>query len=171
MLLHHGIICVETVVFKRYYKKSFGSGGFVCSLSDKELSEFQQNLEKSFDFDDPTKIKKGLCAGKQPEINIWVLNDHVQIDEDGNLIPLDQRKLAWQPIGGPCIETIGKSYCASGDLKSDVKLPLESSQTLTNLLRRMRNVFKHNFIPSNSPQLLSYALGISYIQINQPCIA
>ena len=50
---------------------TFGAGGFICSLSDKELAEFHHFLEKGFAFSDPKQVKRGVtCAGKQPE-GVW----------------------------------------------------------------------------------------------------
>lgn len=128
---------------------TFGSGGFVCSFSEKELSEFHQHLEKSFNFDDPMHVKKGLiCAGKQPDSDIWVLNKELHINEDGVQVPPRESKYAWQPLGGPCIDLPGKSASQTIDLQCDICLPLQSRVPLQNLLHAMRSVFKHNFISS-----------------------
>ena len=52
--------------FLKEIRTTFGAGGFVCSLNEKELVEFHQFLERSFQFDDPSKVKKGVyIAGKQ----------------------------------------------------------------------------------------------------------
>ncbi len=125
-------------------------GGYVCILSDKELSEFQQHLERSFNFDDPTRIKKGIiCARKKPRIGVWVMNNHVlMIDKNCNLTSacFSGSWLIW----GPCIEMIrNNSGNGSAPLKSWIKLPLEFSQMLKNLLGgQMHEELKHNFIPS-----------------------
>lgn len=34
---------------------TFGAGGFLCSLSDKELAEFHHFLEKDFHFENPAE--------------------------------------------------------------------------------------------------------------------
>ena len=142
------------MVFKQNFLKeirtTFGLGGFVCSLSEKELSEFYQHLEKSFSFDDQAKVKMGLsCAGKQPGDGEWVLNKHLHIDEDGRQISESESKYAWQPIGGPCIELAGKNMLQTSiDLQCNIVKPLQSSQSLQKLLQLMQMVFKHNFIPS-----------------------
>ena len=99
----------DSLLFKQNFFKeirtTFGAGGFVCSLSEKELSEFHQYLEKGFPFNDLTKVKKGISyAGLQPEDNVWVLNKHLQIDAQGRQIAPNSMKYAWQPLGGPCIE-------------------------------------------------------------------
>jgi hypothetical protein len=45
-------------------------------------------LEKDFPFQDASRVKKGLvCVGRQPGSNVWVLNKHLYISEDGIQIP------------------------------------------------------------------------------------
>ena len=117
----------------------------MCSLSEKELAEFHQYLEKDFPFDDPFKVKTGIShAGKQLE-GVWVLSKHLHISEDGLEIPEELSKFAWQPIGGPGIEIPSKSSVV--DLHCDIQLPLKSAEPLHNLLKVMKVLFKHNFIP------------------------
>lgn len=108
-------------------RSTFGSGGFVCSLSERELADFHNFLERSFPFTFAGKVKKGVtCVGRQPETSTWVLNESVQIGEDGNLVPCDSSQYSWTPIGGPCIEVVhGKSRSAI-DIKSEILTPLES---------------------------------------------
>ena len=142
----------DSLLFKQNFLKeirtTFGAGGFVCSLSEKELSEFHQYLEKGFPFNDPAKVKKGISyAGLQPEDNVWVLNKHLQIDAQGRQIAPNSMKYAWQPLGGPCIETTGKGSTIV-DLQSEIQLPLQSAEPLRNLLEVMQTIFKHNVIPS-----------------------
>ena len=131
--------------FLRDIRSTFGAGGFVCSLSEKELSEFHQHMERGFPFDDPARVKQGLeCAGRQPNSSVWVLNKHLHIDEDGN--QMHQSQFAWQPIGGPCIELAGKN-AQTINLESSIELPLQSAVPLHNLLKSVQSVLKHNFIP------------------------
>lgn len=127
---------------------TFGAGGFMCSFSDKELAEFHHFLEKEFPFQESTKTKRGIMyAGKQPE-GVWALNNHVYVDENGTEKLAKCVKLAWPPIGGPCIELTGKNQHCALDLQSAITLPLQSAAPVQNLLHAMRKIFKHNFLPS-----------------------
>ena len=82
-------------------KMIFGAGGFLCSLSDKELAEFHHFLEKVFPFQEPNRVKHAIiCAVRQPE-GVWVLNRHLIIDGNGVQIPEASTMFAWPPIGGP----------------------------------------------------------------------
>ena len=122
----------------------------MCSLSDKELAEFHNFLEKNFPYNDPKRVKRGVvCAGKQPE-SVWALNKHLFVDENGVEIPEESAKLAWPPIGGPCIELAGKIQHSTIDLQSQINRPLESAAPLHNLVQVMRKILKHNFIPSKN---------------------
>ncbi len=76
----------------------------------------------------------------------WVLNEDVQIDANGVQIPLDNSSYVWQPIGGPCIETIYAKNSTCIDIRSKIKTPL-STTSLNELLAIMMKAFKHNFIP------------------------
>ena len=65
----------------------------MCSFSEKELAEFHQQLESTFPFDDPARVRKGITyAGKQPDDDVWVLNKNLQIDGDGTQIAESQSK-------------------------------------------------------------------------------
>lgn len=54
-------------------RTTFGSGGFTCALSKRELTEFHSYMEKSFPFELNGKSKKGVFhVGKQMESSVWV---------------------------------------------------------------------------------------------------
>jgi len=133
--------------FLQEIRMTFGSGGFTCAFSDKELVEFHQFLEDSFPHNDANRVKKGVaCAGKQTGTDIWVLNREVQVNGIGNQIDLADSNFVWQPVGGPCIKTtMGKGSIAL-DLEAEIMLPLQSMHPLHQLLTTMQAVLKHNFI-------------------------
>ena len=134
-------------------RTTFGLGGLNCSLTDRELSEFHNFLEKDFPYGDSGKTKLGVtCVGRQRGkedslANIWVLSPSVHIDEMGKQVDLSHSNYVWQPIGGPCIETCYGKTSKKVDIQSTVTLPLESRQSLNNLLTKMKSVLRHNFIP------------------------
>lgn len=134
--------------FLKEVRTTYGTGGFVCSFNDKELSEFQHFLERKFPFTEGNRVKQGITyAGKQAGDSVWVMNKDLQIDQDGNEIPQKEAKYSWPPIGGPCIDLPGKSISVrSIDLQCSIHLPL-SSEPLHKLLKCMQPVFKHNFVP------------------------
>ena len=122
----------------------------MCYLTEKELSEFHQHLERNFPFQHQDRVKKGVitlcretarhqCVGAKQAPYPHIHEDWIQ----------SKSKYAWQPIGGPSIELAGKSMShTSIDLQCNIRLPLQSSGPLHNLLQLMQTVFKHNFIPS-----------------------
>ena len=98
--------------FLKEIRQTFGSGGFVCSFNEKELAEFHHFLERDFPFSNPSKVKKGIqWVGNQDDA-LWVLNQSVHINADGDQIPVDESPYSWQPIGGPTIELLGKGTTA-----------------------------------------------------------
>lgn len=149
--------------FLKEIRTTFGAGGFVCSFNEKELVEFHQFLERSFPFDDATKVKKGVhTAGKQAN-DVWVVSKDIHIDGKGNLIPLSDSAYSWQPISGPAIDIMVKGNVVGRiNLECDVKLPLGSG-CLSELLLAMQTVFKHNFIASKEKILSSIDCYIAEI--------
>ena len=132
-------------------RSTFRLGGLTCSLSERELIEFHNFLEKRFPFEEENRRKQGLvCVGKQPNEEgpkVWVLSPDIHIDDSGKLIPTSQSKYAWQPIGGPNIElTTARNSSMSLSLGSKITLPLESAATLKRLLEMMKSILKHNFV-------------------------
>ena len=124
---------------------------------ERELSDFHNFLERDFPYDQPGRVKKGAtCVGRQIAKvdgeegivldDVWILNEKVQIDAEGQQIPLSQSKYVWQPVGGPCIETVYGKGSTKVDIRSTVHLPLESQSALSDLLILMKAVLKHNFI-------------------------
>jgi len=135
-------------------RSSFGYGGLNCSLSDRDLADFHNFLEKDFDFTERSKL--GVqCVGRQMTgeklANIWVLNPEVHINSQGERVSVDDSEYVWQPIGGPCIETAYGKNVSKIDIRSTVQLPLESTESLSNLLTSLKVVLKHNFIPGIIP--------------------
>ena len=66
---------------------TYGFGGLNCSLTDRDLSDYHNFLEKGFPFNDDGKTKLGaVCVGRQPNENIWILNPQLHIDADGQQI-------------------------------------------------------------------------------------
>ena len=63
----------------------------------------------------------------------------MQIDENGHL---SESKYVWQPVGGPCIETVHGKNSSKVDIRSTIHLPLESKNALNNLLTLMKAVLK-----------------------------
>ena len=135
--------------FIRDLCKTFGTGGLVCSFNDKELGEFHQYLEHKFPFSNTGKVKKGIQhVGRQSVGDCWVLSRTVCIDSNGFLVAENESRYAWQPIGGPVVQLIGKDCgAATINLESDIQQDLESVSSLRDLIKTMRTVFKHNFIP------------------------
>ena len=54
--------------------KSSGSGGLMCTFSDREMAEYIKHKKTLFHESNPQSIKKAVSViGKQPDRNIYVL--------------------------------------------------------------------------------------------------
>lgn len=135
-------------------RSTFGYGGLNCSLSDRDLSDYHNFLERDFNFTEAGRSKVGVryvgrqMTGKELK-NIWVLNPDVHINSKGERVSLPDSEYMWQPIGGPCIETVYGKNSNKIDIRSTIQLPLESTESLSNLLTSLKLVLKHNFIPGS----------------------
>ena len=104
---------------------------------DHDLADFHNFLEKDFCYNAPGKTKRGVtCVGRQTKLdggldNVWVLNPSLHIDEMGNQIPLECSPYY---VAAPYIETCYGKNSSKIDIKSTVTLPLESRNSLDNLL-------------------------------------
>ena len=144
---------IESLACKQRFlseiRLTFGLGGFNCSFSERELSDFHNFLEKSFNFKLQGNVKVGAtCVGRQTDDSVWILNEAIHINSNGELIPLQDSHYVWPGVGGPCIETVfGKNQgTRTVDIKSKIHLPLESKNCLSNLIEGMTAVLKHNAI-------------------------
>ena len=165
--------------FLKDIRVSFGCGGFVCSLSEKDLGDFHHYLERGFplNFDEPSKVKKGVQSVGEQTNDIWVLNEDTHINSEGQLIALDESQFSWQPIiGGPCTEGFGKrNVVGQISLHCDILKPLDYTHCIPKLLRCMQEVFRHNFIASECSE--RYVLRVVFLMqthnvmyhISSPC--
>ena len=84
--------------------------------------------------------------GLQPESDIWVLNDNVHINEDGQLIPRHSSPYIW--LAGYTLEGGGiptrdmESSASARDLEGS------SSDSLANLTIALEEVHQHNLAPT-----------------------
>ena len=99
---------LESLVTKQRFlsdiRSTFGYGGLNCSLSDRDLADYHNFLERDFNFSEAGRTKLGVrCVGRQmsgKELkNIWVLNPQVHINSQGVIISLADSEYMWQPIG------------------------------------------------------------------------
>ena len=65
-------------------------------ISDSLWSQFLFEMAEEFCQQPNHKYKKMVsCVGRQPGSSVWVLNEEVQIDDEGNLIPKDLQEYFW----------------------------------------------------------------------------
>lgn len=93
----------STVTFVQTLNESLGSGALMCQLYNAELNKYIMNLTNEFcrkqvEMGTPRVhyVKQATeCLGKQPGSHIWVLNEHVHLNEDGERIPICDSEYVW----------------------------------------------------------------------------
>lgn len=128
--------------FVNLLSKSFGSGGLMCTFSEKEMAEYVKHKKTMFHNNNPHGIKKAVSViGKQPHANIYVLGPNATFDESGNLLGLDECDVVWVS------DMVSGAGVASYSLVCDVITP-PSTAPLNELFNLIPRVFKHNTIPA-----------------------
>lgn len=150
-------------------------------LSDRDLAYFLMDKTDSFiqsAMDEPLSRK---CAARttglqQPPLwldreyqqkKFWVLNGEVQLDEDGNSIPLEDSPYIW--LGDICAarpelfqaeSATGQHMIADPTRRSTVTLPLDN-QAATTLIDVLDRYYAHN-LPASLLVLGGYLLAVHY---------
>ena len=89
-----------TVAFIQALNESLESGALMCQLYNGELNKYIMNLTNEFC---RKRLELGVpkvqyvkqaaeCLGQKPGSRVWVLNEHVQLDEEGECIPIIDSK-------------------------------------------------------------------------------
>ena len=82
--------------FVNLLSKSFGSGGLMCTLSDKEIAEYIRYKKTAFHYANPNGIKKAvLVISRQPDSDVYVLGPNVIFDSNGNVLCSDECDVVW----------------------------------------------------------------------------
>ena len=93
----------STVTFIQALNESLESGALMCQLYNAELSKYIMNLTHEFCHN---QVQQGIpkvryvkqaaeCLGQQPGSRVWVLNESVHLDENGECIPISDSNYIW----------------------------------------------------------------------------
>jgi hypothetical protein len=118
---------------------SFGSGGMACAFNEKEIFECIPYIRDSGPHPLP-QLKAARHLGRQIR-PIWVINEDVQIDEDGQLVCPQVSGYVW--LSESHIPEVRVSVC---DTLPRIMLPL-TSHPLDKVVRLVQ-CFKHNALSS-----------------------
>ena len=146
----------STATFVQALNESLESGALMCQLYSVELNKYIMNLTNTFcreqveqGMDRVQYIKKAaVCLGRQPDSNVWVLNDKVHLDTSGKQIPTDMSEYIWlgSMIGNRrnLSNVAPPSDAAMIPMKEQPKVALD--RTLTSLKEAVDNNFVSAFI-------------------------
>ena len=97
-------------------------------------------------------LEAASCIGRQPKSTVWVLNNHIQINEDGILISQGDQSYVWITDKLAALRGLDSgeqlsSFLANPELQHHIELPLSAS-LLKTALQLLRKMMGPNFIPS-----------------------
>ncbi len=93
----------STAAFVQALNESLESGSLMCQLYSAELSKLLINMTNSFCREQLRQQipriqymkKAAVCLGKQPDSDIWVLNDTVQLTGSGIKVAQEDSEFIW----------------------------------------------------------------------------
>ena len=99
---------------------SFGSEGMSLALNEVQFSQFIQHLKDNA----PSVIRAAVSRiGKHEGYPVWVMGENIQLNEDGDLIPKENRSIVWHAAS--LAENIGNVQLS--ELVPTIHIPLDSS--------------------------------------------
>jgi len=130
---------------------TFESGGLICSLNDKELSQYISWKKRCFYKSFPDRESKVgvLSLGRQKCGNIWIFNQAVAIQRDGTFATA--HKYVWLKN---CL-TFGTKELSLDEISCDIRVPRSipnsNSTSVANpnfeeLLLILENCLEHNYL-------------------------
>ena len=93
----------STTTFVQALNESFESGAQMCQLYSAELNKYIMNLTNNFCWKQlelgvpkVKYVKKGAeCLGRQPGSNMWVLNNNIYLNDEGESLSTDDSEYIW----------------------------------------------------------------------------
>ena len=126
--------------FMTQVNNSFGSGGMSLALNEAQFAIFIQYLKQ--ESRDSLTIRKAVTRiGQQPEKELWVLDENVQIDSQGVLVPQSEQVYTW--LGWSVQQGLGN--VSLKEVLPTILTPLGTT-ILARVIELLRTVLKHNFI-------------------------
>lgn len=118
---------------------SYPTAGLTCSMQDHQLSEYLQ-IKKRNAGKLPEKVAV-RNVGQQEDRKTWVFSPDCHISSDGTLIDNSTSPYVWisHLYAGPGV--------APRDSACNIELPL-SKDPLIELMTKLKDVMRHNFVPS-----------------------
>ena len=109
----------------------------MCSLNDKELSEFIQAKKRR---DGPLPTKQAVSRVGRQEDGSWVLNENIIVSAGGAIVKKEDNPYTWidHLIAGPGIAKPSNAINIPSPLDSKAMIPL---------INALQSVLQHNFLP------------------------
>ena len=143
----------STVTFIQALNESLESGALMCQLYNAELNKYIMNLTNEFcrqqmqlGVPKVRYVKRAAeCLGQQPGSHVWVMNEDVHYDENGERIPVIDSEYIW--LGGMISNRSLANVASASDAAS---IPLLSSPqaALDQTLTCLRKAVDNNYMPA-----------------------
>ncbi len=143
----------STVTFVQALNESLESGALMCQLYNTELNKYLMNLTNEFC---QTQMELGIpkvryvkraaeCLGQQPGSRVWVMNEEVHLDENGDHIPISDSEYIWL---GPMISNRSLANVAPASHAALIPLRCSPKTALDRTLTCLKQAVDNNFVPA-----------------------
>ena len=147
--LHSSIKCFFTMESTSYKSRflaqinnSFGSGGMSLAFNEAQFSMFIQFLKQ--ESANGLNIRRAVTQiGEQPDKELWVLGDGIQVNSLGMLVPEEHQVLIW--LEWSIAQGLGSITLK--EVLPTIVFPL-STTALCRVMELLQHIMKHNFIPA-----------------------
>ena len=143
----------STTSFVQALNESLESGALMCQLYNGELNKYVMNLTTEFCRRQVQRgvrrneyIKKAAeCLGRQPDSKIWVLNEELTFNDDGDIITTTESPYIW--LGGMIGNRNFHNVAPAGDaaVVPNQATPINCLNTTLDLLK---NAVSNNYTAS-----------------------
>lgn len=143
----------STVTFIQALNESLESGALMCQLYNTELNKYLMVLTNEFcrqqmELNVPKVhyIKRAAeCLGQQPGSHIWVMNEEVHLDENGDRIPIHESEYIWL---GPMITNRSLPNVAPASDAAFIPSLSSPKAALDRTLTCLKQAVDNNYIPA-----------------------
>ena len=128
--------------FLAQINNSFGSGGMSLAFNEAQFSMFIQFLKQ--ESANGLNIRRAVTQiGEQPDKELWVLGDGIQVNSLGMLVPEEHQVLIW--LEWSIAQGLGSITLK--EVLPTIVFPL-STTALCRVMELLQHIMKHNFIPA-----------------------
>ena len=143
----------STATFVQALNESLESGALMCQLYNGELNKYIMNLTNAFcrkqldiGVQKVLYVKQAAeCLGQQPGSRVWVLNESVHLNEEGESIPVSDSEFIWL---GPMLNGRVLSNVAPSSDAASIPMRCLPLNAFEATLSSLRTAVDNNYLPA-----------------------